>query len=147
MKKITLLLLILLSFACHGQVYTIKNGDTINTGYGMKSLRATTTGNSSTPLGHSEPFPNTSGTPDTYFGMALIQPMSQLSLEEKLLQYAEECYNDSMRYCYYTLCDMECWDVPCECGKNIPPFDMPCNEKYIHRKPTFEGFIEWLRKK
>lgn len=65
------------------------------------------------------------------------------SPEEKLLLYAQECWNDSSKYCYWQ------WyngnyikeGVPCVCGSEY------CLEKYIHRKPTFEGFLEWLKKK
>jgi len=55
---------------------------------------------------------------------------------ELLLQYAEECWNDStdsgLRETIYT-----------GRGSGI----MIQRQTYIHRKPTFESFLEWLKKK
>lgn len=61
-----------------------------------------------------------------------------LSLEEKLLLYADECYNDS------TLVRVHRDDV--NCGWTCPDWHY-VGKKYIHREPTFKRFIEWLRKK
>lgn len=65
------------------------------------------------------------------------------SLEEKLIQYADECYNDSTKYCSYLVCDNGCIEIPCD--YEHPAYEY-CKKKYIHREPTFSGFIQWLKK-
>jgi len=53
----------------------------------------------------------------------------------QLLDYAEECYNDSMEFGMYG-------DQDTGIGYNPPP---KIEYKWIHRQPTFEGFIDWIR--
>lgn len=59
----------------------------------------------------------------------------QLSLEEKLLMYASECWGDSTLK-----------EVPYVCFPGCAVYHLP-EKKYIHREPTLEGFIEYLKKK
>lgn len=69
-----------------------------------------------------------------------------------LLQYQTECYNDSMQVtrhintsmsCMYMLTGDEDTDRHAKClqewHKDI--------QVWIHREPTFTGFIEWLKRK
>ena len=65
---------------------------------------------------------------------------------EDINDYSKECYNDSTFKYYYTVCDIDCWDVPCNKGEKSW-MGQTCPEHIIHRKPTFEGFIAYLRKK
>lgn len=83
----------------------------------------------------------------------------ELSLEEKLLLYAQECYNDSTINTY-TVHLVEGGDIDddpdsataCMIYFNTDKCINP-NHRYeirsetIHREPTFEGFLEWLKKK
>lgn len=82
-----------------------------------------------------------------------------------IIEYAEECYNDSTACCcYYEVlpggfkvelfkdcsCNLEkfirdnygYWD-----GKDgAPEFEMEI-KGYIHKQPTFKGFINWLERR
>lgn len=77
-----------------------------------------------------------------------------------LIDYKNECYNDSTKYCYRKICDWDCEEIKCDCNAKpqyITLFNekgekeqrelFPCSTKYIHRTPTFEGFIKWVEKK
>lgn len=64
---------------------------------------------------------------------------------EDINDYSKKCYNDSSIEYYYTVCDNGCMDYPCNPEYNSA--FQPCNKRTIHRKPTFEGFIAYLRKK
>lgn len=75
------------------------------------------------------------------------------SIEEKLLLYAQECYNDSSlgeKQYHKTNIDTTTCERTVALGN--PPYYYPCEKqshyyrKWIHHKPTFEGFIEWLKK-
>lgn len=70
-------------------------------------------------------------------GRIILLYRPQLSFEEKLLQYAQECWNDS------TLMfeQISCPDKIVGCAV------FHGREYWHHRKPTFEGFIQWLKKK
>lgn len=135
----------LLSFACHGQRTSISMWFLVDSG--ITTGKANVFWNPVTGFGAGDTTLKENqfifGAQKGRYWSGTVWPEPSL----ELLQYAKECYNDSTRYCYYTLCDIECWDASCECGTSVPGFiDIPCLEKYIHRKPTFEGFIEWLRK-
>lgn len=57
----------------------------------------------------------------------------QLSLEEKLLMYASECWNDSILNVYVK-------DSTYTPLSGVGIF-------YVHREPTFKGFLDYLKKK
>jgi len=59
------------------------------------------------------------------------------TLQDLMFEYAEECYNDSMEFGMYG-------DQDTGIGYNPPP---KIDYKWIHRHPTFEGFIDWIRSK
>ena len=65
---------------------------------------------------------------------------------QMLEQYETDCYNDSTVHYYYTLCDMGCWDVPCNKGDTLWHGGL-CPEHWHHEEPTFKGFIKWLKLK
>ena len=65
-----------------------------------------------------------------------------------ILDYAEECYNDSTVSYYRILSGgrpNDSWRVYCE-KDSIDYWGNKCPEIWSHKKPTFEGFIEWLKK-
>lgn len=71
----------------------------------------------------------------------------QLSLEEKLLMYASECWNDSALSFGETWFEYESDSVFVQ-GRYVEAMRIKeAHYKYIHREPTFEGFIEYLKKK
>lgn len=73
------------------------------------------------------------------------QRWNKLSLEEKLLLYAQECYNDSTKKVLYFTSDG--WkDIPNSYFGSDFGSEIVTKIVWTHRKPTFEGFIEWLRK-
>ena len=63
-----------------------------------------------------------------------------------LIEYETDCFNDSAVSYYYTLCDMGCWDVPCNKGDTLWHGGL-CPEHWHHEEPTFKGFIKWLKLK
>lgn len=87
---------------------------------------------------------------------SLLTTEKYLSLEEKLLLYGEECWNDcEVKYTHYSYrkncnCDAE-WIIFQFCDKVLESDGLRdishYTKKIIHRKPTFEGFIQWLKKK
>ena len=65
---------------------------------------------------------------------------------QDIMEYKTKCYNDSTAHYYYIMCDMGCWDVPCDKGsKDWTGRDCPVHWKHV--TPTFEGFVAWLQKK
>lgn len=66
-------------------------------------------------------------------GRIILLYRPQLSFEEKLLQYAQECWNDSILNVFAK-------------DSTYTPLKT-VGMVYIHREPTFVGFIQWLKKK
>ena len=65
-----------------------------------------------------------------------------------VFDYAEECYNDSTVSYYRILSGglpNDSWRVYCE-KDSIDYWGVKCPENWFHPTPTFEGFIEWLKK-
>ena len=58
----------------------------------------------------------------------------------KFDQYKSECYADSTARYHYTICDVGCWEVPCD-----PEEDKDCPKNWEHREPTFIDFMNWLK--
>ena len=71
--------------------------------------------------------------------------------EWRMLRYAEECYKDSS----WVHTHIPKWNDSCyrQAGDLAHGyyFELVCKNKdhfeWIHKKPTFEGFIEWLKKR
>lgn len=80
----------------------------------------------------------------------LIIPDAFVSKQD-LFEYSEECYNDSTNTHVHGLK----WNDSCvEQRGNLASgywfkivCKLPSHFEYLHRIPTFEGFIEWLRRK
>ena len=130
MKTIIFTILILFSLGVSGQndtVLSIINGDTVFAIY-------------------SKPF----STPDKVFIGAEwdITPISPM--EDELLwlldQYSTECYNDSVyETCYEFIKDH---DYGTEfSGGTITMGYMGSIDRWVHKEPTFIGFIEWLKER
>lgn len=66
--------------------------------------------------------------------------------DKNLFDYAKKCYNDSAVRYYCVVCDVGCVEIPCEKGKK-DYFGRTCPAHWSHRKPTLEGFIEFVHKK
>ena len=73
------------------------------------------------------------------------------STEWLMLKYADECFNDST----LTHTHNAQWNDLCfvQAGNMADGyyFELVCEDKnhfeWIHKKPTFEGFIEWLKQR
>ena len=64
-----------------------------------------------------------------------------------LIKYETDCYNDSTVSYYYTLCDWDCWDVPCNKGDTLWHGGL-CPEHWHHKKMgDLSDFIKWLKLK
>lgn len=71
------------------------------------------------------------------------------SLEEKLLMYASECWNDSTLkefHEYIPPAKYRGYENPGD-SRSVMAGSEVTYKKWIHRKPTFEGFVEYLKKK
>lgn len=81
--------------------------------------------------------------------------MTPQNLNEKFITltdfqaYQQECFNDSTKICYRTICDMGCIDLICDCDGKDAFMYIPseCKIKYIHKTPTFEGFLIFINKR
>ena len=62
-------------------------------------------------------------------------------------EYKQACYKDSTAIYYWTICDWDCIDIPCEKGdKDF--FGNECPEYWIHKDPNnFLEFMEYLETK
>lgn len=177
--------LLLLSFACYGQIDMLKYGRS-STFIGISATgkpinivdTPQTDSNPHDFYQHGDTFELKITPPffnyDSLYGRFVAVPLPyrpfpypimftddkprEKSLEEKLLLYAQECYNDSSKYCYYMsrLGNGEEVGIPCDCGHyNNAAYDSTnfyyigyhkCTHmKYIHRKPDFGEFLEWLK--
>lgn len=66
---------------------------------------------------------------------------------ESVLQYAEECYNDSTKArMRKVIVEGETFEVQCQREEYFSGEAGLCYDKYVHRQPTFEGFINYLTK-
>ena len=70
---------------------------------------------------------------------------SQNITVKDMIEYEKQCYNDSTARYYYLVCDNGCYEVPC--NKGDKSFFGECPIHWEHKKPTFEGFIIWIKKK
>lgn len=76
--------------------------------------------------------------PDTYIALNILHLWDH---------YKTDCYNDSTVSYYYTLCDWDCWDVPCNKGETIL-MDQKCPEHWEHKSPNnLSRFMNWIEKK
>lgn len=81
-------------------------------------------------------------------GSLFDSKMNTFLTVEKLLQYAEECWNDSTAKETHRVLSNE--DYTCTFigkGSTRCIHESHWLRQYIHRKPTFENFLEWLRNK
>ena len=80
--------------------------------------------------------------------VGIYQTMVLATIVQQWKEYQVECYADSTASYYYTLCDWDCWKVPCKKGEIIGLLnDNICPEHWTHREPTFTGFIEFLKRR
>ena len=80
--------------------------------------------------------------------VGIYQTMVLATIVQQWKEYQTECYADSTVSYYYTLCDWDCWKVPCKKGEIIGLLnDNICPEHWTHREPTPIGFMEYLTKK
>lgn len=71
----------------------------------------------------------------------------EIGTMEAIIEYANICFNDSTERYYYTSCDgLDCWEIPCNKGFVRLAGEL-CPRHVEHRKPTFEGFIDYIQKK
>lgn len=73
--------------------------------------------------------------PDT---LRPTNPPKPITLQD-LIDYQEYCYNDSMFVKWDTIKTV--YGVPYLMVRNESP------NKHLHKQPTFNGFIEWLKNK
>ena len=65
-----------------------------------------------------------------------------------LYEYKLKCYNDSSEVFYYIMCDWDCVKVYCDKeSKPNQPLSLQCKSHWIHKEPTFDGFIMFIEKK
>lgn len=81
---------------------------------------------------------------DDYGSTKVVDSMTVITFE-MMLDYAEECYNDSTGHCIATFNGR--WTWPCEQTAQIDKPYVTEQWIYTHRTPTFEGFIEYLKRK
>ncbi len=60
--------------------------------------------------------------------------------------YKRYCFNDSSKIYVVTICGWEKdFDATCPNGGDfLFQEHEPCHPKWIHRKPEFDNFMEWL---
>lgn len=79
--------------------------------------------------------------------------LAQLSTYDLIVEYEEECYNDSTLEHTYNRTDLTIYSCYTQRGNLAEGywFELTCKDSshysYVHREPTFAGFREFVKRK